>query len=84
MTHYKYFINEYEQQEKIYSPNKSLISILHQQLDTIRDDNLALSIDRIVADLMRFEGYGKSLHYKEMTPPEIIYDDHRLEREEIR
>jgi len=45
--------------EKVYEPNRELVKAFQQCLDMIPQDNLALTIDRIVYDLMRAEGYGQ-------------------------
>lgn len=71
-THYKNFIGKDWQQEKLYTPDKKLVETLHKVLDVIVDDNIALTIDHIVAQLMRCEGYGQPERYRELSAPELM------------
>lgn len=71
-THPKNFIGKSWQQENLYTPDEQLVKTLHRLLDTIKDDNIALAIDMVVADLMRCEGYGQPQRYQELKDPELL------------
>lgn len=71
-THPKNFIGKPWQQEKLYTPDEQLVKTLHRLLDTIKDDNIALAIDMVVADLMRCEGYGQPQRYQELVNAYIL------------
>jgi hypothetical protein len=67
LTHPTNFISRYTQE--VYTPDANLIASLHRLLDLIKDDNHALSIDLHIAELMKLEGYGQPLHYRETFDP---------------
>lgn len=50
-------------QRPVYEPDKSLVNVLHKLLDTISNDNNALAIDHVVAQLLRVH-----------TPPSGMFD----------
>lgn len=64
------FISKFD--EKVYEPNRELVKAFQKCLDMIPQDNLALTIDQIVYDLMRAEGYGQPQRYLEMRDPELL------------
>lgn len=50
---------------KVVEPDKNLVQQLHKMLDIIPDDNLALGIDHVVAQLISFHDPNRQ-HYMEL------------------
>lgn len=57
--------------DKVVQPDLKLVETLHKLLDMISQDNLALSIDVVVADLIRFHN-PHDIARASLASPEII------------
>lgn len=57
--------------DKVVQPDLKLVDTLHRLLDMIPQDNLALSIDLCVADLIRFHN-PRNIPEASLLNPEII------------
>ena len=57
--------------DKVVQPDLKLVETLHKLLDMIPQDNLALSIDVVVADLIRFHN-PRNIAQASLANPEII------------
>jgi len=57
--------------DKVVQPDLKLVETLHKTLDMITDDRLALTIDLIVADLIRFHN-PPDIAGAALLNPEII------------
>lgn len=57
--------------DKIVQPDLKLVETLHKLLDMIPQDNLALTIDLCVADLIRFHN-PHNIPLASLAMPEII------------
>jgi len=68
-TYSKMLHNKY--QDKIGQPDLNHVNTLHQLLDLVQDDNLAMMIDRVVADLIRCNNPPSGVPL-EALPPEIL------------
>ena len=55
--------------EKVIQPDASLINTLHRLLDTIPNDEIALSIDLCVSELLRFHDPNRPMPF---TAKELI------------
>lgn len=57
--------------DKIVQPDLKLVETLHRLLDMIPEDNIALTIDLCVADLIRFH-HPSNVGMASLANPEII------------
>lgn len=66
--------------EKVIQPDENLIKTLHAYLDmvAITNENLAMAIDMIIADLLRFHAPNRR---SILTPPELLKQPKPKERE---
>lgn len=68
-TYSKMLLNKY--QNTIEQPDLKLVETLHKLLDSILEDNLALAIDFVVADLIRCNQLPSGVP-NDMYPPELL------------
>lgn len=57
--------------DKVVQPDLKLVETLHKLLDMIPQDNIALSIDLVVADLVRFHN-PHNIAQASLANPEVI------------
>lgn len=67
-TYSKMLHNKY--QDKIEQPDLKQVEVLHQLLDRVQDENLAMMIDVVVADLIRCA--YPPVYHPDAIPPEIF------------
>ena len=60
--------------DKIVQPDLKLVDTLHKLLDMIPQDNLALTIDLCVADLIKFHN-PRNVEQHSLSYPELILKD---------
>jgi hypothetical protein len=62
--------------DKVIQPDLKLVDTLHKLLDMIPQDNLALTIDLCVADLIKFHN-PRNVEQNSLAYPEIILRSNR-------
>lgn len=68
------FISPYSHAEQVTAPDKALVDTLHKLLDFIKDDNLALSIDYCVAQLLRVSTPPNGMFMPELIAKGVSHD----------
>ena len=68
--------------DKVVQPDLRLVKTLHRMLDLIPDDNIAIAIDVVVAELIRFHN-PHDIRMSSSINPEIIlnYDPNTKRKE---